>query len=177
MQLARRLADLIMRDSAPARCLRRDAQSGKAYAQAALGDMYRKGTLVPCNYAEAVRWYRLAAEQGDAHSQFQLGASYTRGRGVPQDDAEAVKWYRLAAEQGDALAQFNLGAHYSGGRGVPQDAMAAYMWFELSLMHGTGAAVDSRRVIARQLSPHQVERAQKMARDWMAARAKPPAHA
>jgi uncharacterized protein len=177
MQLARKLADLIMRDSAPARCMRRDALSGKAYAQAALGDMYRKGTLVRQNHAEAVKWYRLAAEQGDAHSQFQLGASYTRGRGVPQDDGEAVKWYRLAAEQGDALAQFNLGAHYSSGRGVPQDAITAYMWFELSMLHGTGAAADSRRTVARTLSPHQVERAEQMARDWMAARAKPSAQA
>lgn len=100
MRLARKIADMIWRDSAPARCLRRDASTGHAFAQSALGDMYRKGKLVLQNYADAAKWYRLAAEQGDAHAQFNLGACYTAGRGVPQDDAEAVKRYRLAAEQG-----------------------------------------------------------------------------
>jgi uncharacterized protein len=177
MQLARRIADMIFRDSAPARCLRRDAATGHAYAQSALGDMYRKGKLVPQNYVEAVKWYRLAADQGDAHAQFNLCASYTAGRGVPQDDAEAVKWYRLAAEQGDSLAQFNLGAMYSGGRGVEQDLIAAYMWFDLSVARGTQAAAGSCKTIARQLSPHQVEQAQKLASQWKAAHAPQPAAA
>lgn len=171
MALARKLADMIFRDSAPARCLRRDAAAGHAFAQSALGDMYRKGTLVRQNHAEAAKWYRLAAEQGDAHAQFNLGASYTAGRGVPQSDAEAVRWYRLAAEQGDSLAQFNLGAMYSSGRGVERDLIAAYMWFELSARRGTQAAAGSCKVIARQISPHQVEQAQKLAGDWQAARA------
>jgi TPR repeat protein len=170
MQLARRLADMVLRDSGPARCLRRDAALGHAYAQSALGDMYRKGKLVPQNYAEAVKWYRLAAEQGDAHAQFNLGASYTAGRGVPQDDAEAVRWYRLAAEQGDSLAQFNLGAMYSSGRGVEKDLITAYMWFDLSVARGTQAAAGSCRTIARQLSPHQVEQAEKLAGAWQVAR-------
>ena len=133
--------------------------------------MYRKGKLVPRNYAEAAKWYRLAAEQGDAHAQFNLGASYTAGRGVPQNDAEAVKWYRLAAEQGDSLAQFNLGAMYSSGGGVPKDLITAYMWFDLSATRGTQAAAGSRQTIARQLSPHQVEQARTLAGEWKAARA------
>jgi TPR repeat protein len=166
MRLRRKIADMIFRDSGAARCLRRDAALGRAFAQSALGDMYRKGKLVPKNLAEAVKWYRLAAAQGDAHAQFSLGASYTGGRGVPQDDAEAVKWYRLAAEQGDSLAQFNLGAMYSGGRGVPKDLIVAYMWFELSALRGTEAAAGSRKTIARQLSPHQVEQAQRLASAW-----------
>ena len=171
MRLARKLADMIRRDSAPARCLRRDASMGHAFARSALGDMYRKGRLVPLNHAEAVKWYRLAAEQGDAHAQFNLGACYTAGRGVLQDDAEAVKWYRLAAEQGDSLAQFNLGAMYSSGRGVPKDLITAYMWFDLSVARGTQAGAGSCRTIARQLSPHQVEQARTLAVAWKAARA------
>ena len=37
------------------------------------------------DYAEALKWYRLAAEQGDAASQDNLGKMYASGEGVPQD--------------------------------------------------------------------------------------------
>jgi uncharacterized protein len=63
---------------------------------------------VPQNYAEALKWYRLAADQGNASAQNNLGGMYAAGRGPPQDYAEALKWYRLAANQGNALGQNNL---------------------------------------------------------------------
>jgi hypothetical protein len=34
--------------------------------------MYGTGTGVPQDYAEAVKWYRMAAEQGDAEAQSRL---------------------------------------------------------------------------------------------------------
>jgi TPR repeat protein len=46
---------------------------------------------LPQDYAEAVKWWRLAAEQGLASAQTNLGAAYVRGEGVRQDYAEAVK--------------------------------------------------------------------------------------
>jgi TPR repeat protein len=57
--------------------------------------MYEFGQGVSQDYAEAVKWYRLAAEQGIAFAQYNLGGMYRKGRGVPQDNAEAVKWWRL----------------------------------------------------------------------------------
>ena len=134
MKLKRRIIRFIervaSREPVTVRVLRRDAELGRAYAQAALGDIYRKGTLAPKNLMEAARGYRRAAEQGDAH------------------------------------AQFNLGAMYSAGRGVPRDPLTAYMWFDLSVSRGIEAAAGSRKTIARQLSPHQVEQAQKLAEVW-----------
>nr|WP_213395103.1 tetratricopeptide repeat protein [Yoonia sp.] len=59
--------------------------------------MYSIGIGVPRDYAEAVRWYRLAADQGFSHAQYNLGWMYHNGQGVPQDYAEAVRWLRLAA--------------------------------------------------------------------------------
>ena len=44
--------------------LRTDAEQGDADAQFNLGVMYETGGGVLQDYAEAVRWYRLAAEQG-----------------------------------------------------------------------------------------------------------------
>ena len=73
--------------------------------------MYRNGEGVPQDYAEAVKWYRLAAEQGDADAQYNLGLMYDNGNGVPQDYKEAVKWYRLAAEQGVCLCSIQSWYH------------------------------------------------------------------
>jgi len=62
--------------------------------------MYDEGYGVPQDYAEAVRWYRLAAEQGDALAQNNLGTMYGRGLGVPQDHATAHMWLNIAVANG-----------------------------------------------------------------------------
>jgi TPR repeat protein len=62
--------------------------------------MYEHGDGVAQNYAEAVKWYRLAADQGDADAQFFLGTMYEQGHGVPQDYVQAHMWYNLAGAQG-----------------------------------------------------------------------------
>jgi TPR repeat protein len=85
--------------------LRARAEQGDVEAQNNLGLMYDNGEGVPQDYAEVVRWYRLAAEQGLASAQFNLGLMYDTGYGVPEDDAEAMRWHRLAADQGQAQAQ------------------------------------------------------------------------
>src|SRR5438874_281250 len=46
------------------RLLRPLADQGDAVAQARLGLLYQLGEGVPQDYAEAVKWYRLAADQG-----------------------------------------------------------------------------------------------------------------
>ena len=88
------------------------AQQENAQAQNHLGMVYRDGTGVTQDYAEAVNWFREAADQGDADAQNNLGLMYANGKGVVQDYAEAMKWFRKAADQGDAKAQNNLGALY-----------------------------------------------------------------
>jgi len=92
------------------------------------------------DYAEAVKWYRLAAAQGDADAQYNLGVMYDNGQGVVQDYAEAVKWYRLAAAQGDADAQYNLGVMYDNGQGVVQDYTEAVKWYRLAAAQGNAKA-------------------------------------
>ncbi len=51
------------------------AEQGDADAQCSLGEMYDKGRGVAQDYAEAVKWYRMAAEQGYAWAQRNLGAT------------------------------------------------------------------------------------------------------
>ena len=71
--------------------IRQLAEQGDVEAQFVLGVMYENGKGVTRDYAEAVKWYRLAAEQGDARGQTCLGVMYEFGQGVPQNQTEAVK--------------------------------------------------------------------------------------
>jgi len=71
--------------------LRAKAKQGDASAQNLLGLRYAYRLGVPLDYAEAIKWYRLAAEQGHTSAQYNLGNAYNNGEGVPQDYAEAIK--------------------------------------------------------------------------------------
>ena len=121
------------------------------------------------DFETALRLWKPLAEQGDAGAQYNLGIMYDEGRGVPLDDMEAAKWYRLAAEQGDDHAQYNLGYMYAKGEGVPQDYVQAHMWFNLSAAQGNENAVKGRDLVASEMTPAQIEEAQRLAREWIEA--------
>ena len=159
------------------------AEQGDAGAQYNLGVMYANGEGVPQDYAEALRWFRLAAEQSNVAAQSNMGVMYANGEGVPQDYAEALRWFRLAAEQGDAAAQNHLGAMYEFASGVPQDFVQAHKWYNLAASRTSSSdpdlrekAVRSRDRIATRLTPAQLARAQRLAREWRpgASAAEPP---
>ena len=73
---------------------------------------------MPQDYAEAVKWYRLAAEQGNVWAQFTLKHMCLDPEREPGVRVEAC---HIAAEQGNASAQLSLGLTYYNGKGVPQD--------------------------------------------------------
>ncbi len=91
---------------------------------------------------------------------------YDNGEGVLQDDKEAVKWYRLAAEQGDAKAQNNLGVmHEKGFGGLIQDIVVAHMWYNIAAsQEGDEIARKNRESIVKEMTPSQIEEAQRLAR-------------
>ena len=143
------------------------AHQGDAEAQFQLASMYDEGEGVIEDEQEALKWYRLAAEQGHAPAQAALGAAYGAGRGVTRDLAAAARWDRLAALQGHAQAQFDLAWLYRSGDGVTLDNERAYQWFDLAV----GIAPEPRRSLyknareglARDMTPLQIERAQRAA--------------
>jgi len=140
---------------------RRAAELGDASAQFKMALMYDRGKGMPQDYAGAVRWYRKSAEQGFVEAQYNLGSMYDSGVGVSQEYAEAVIWYRKAAEQGHANAQNNLGAKYGRGQGVPQSHAEAYVWLSIAAMSGNKGAIKSRDYAASNLSPEDLDVAQK----------------
>ena len=129
--------------------------------------MYESGQGVPQDYAEAVKWYRMAAEQGNALGQTNLGVMHEKGKGVPKGYAEAVEWYRLAAEQGHASAQTNLGVMYDKGQGVLQDNVLAHMWYNLGAANGSKNGPKNRDSIAEEMTREDISKAQSMASECM----------
>jgi hypothetical protein len=117
--------------------------------------------------------YQESAEKGDSDAQYKLGLLYLTGNGALQDFAEAAKWLKLAAEQGYGLAQYELGLIYRTGYGLAVDEVQSYVWLNLAAAAGVQQAVTARDEIMRALSPRQLAQAQKISRDWLAARPQP----
>jgi TPR repeat protein len=99
-----------------------EAGQGDVKAQITLGKIYAGCAGVPCNGAEALKWYRKAAGQGSAEAEYNIGNLYVAPElllaptaHLQQDDAEAVKWWRKAAEAGYAPAQNRMGRVYENG--------------------------------------------------------------
>jgi len=144
------------------------AEQGDFFAQTLLGIMYYEGKGVPQNYGTAVRWYTLAAKQGYMRAQSNLGAMYETGRGVPKNYKTALRWQTLAAEQGLSGAQHNLGLMYFRGYGVIKDYVYAYMWWNIAASSGNRGASKNRDIVAKQMTPSQLEKAQDLARECVA---------
>ncbi len=86
--------------------------------------------------------------------------------GVSQDYETAVKWYTLSAKQGYALAQSNLGFMYYNGQGVLQDYVRAHMWYNIASISGKSKnASKNRDIVAKRMTPKQIETAQKLTRE------------
>jgi TPR repeat protein len=117
----------------------------------------------------ALRELRPLAQRGVARAQMALGAMYLYGIGVPHDYAEAMKWSIKAAEQNDDTAQLNVGMMYLRALSVRRNRVRAQMWFNLAAMKGSATAIEHRDTNAQELSPRNIKKAQRMAREWLEA--------
>ena len=57
---------------------------------------------------------------------------------------------------------------YYLGRGVAQDKVYAHMWFNISASNGNEDATTKRDLVAKELTPSQLEKAQDLARACIA---------
>ncbi len=144
------------------------AEQGNKWAQNNLGAMYHDGLGVAQDYQQSVKWHTLSAKQGVAAAQNHLGQMYVNGLGLPKDYQEGVKWFRLSAEQGFSDAQSNLGIMYANGWSVPKDNELAYMWANLGASNGDNDGVELRDDIEKEMTPEQIENAQKLSRECLA---------
>ncbi len=110
------------------------------------------------------------AKNGNVASQALLGDyNYARGRYT-----QALKWYRLAARQGQYDARGRIARMYEMGEGVAKDLFKAYILTrkiqeEYPNRYPESLEAGERKVkeLARQLTPEQVEEAEKLIqKDW-----------
>jgi hypothetical protein len=92
------------------------------------------------------------------------------GQYVPEDHAEAVKWFRKAARRGHIGARYNLGVAHFNGDGAPQDYPLAYFWMKLAVAatprEYRAGIEDVKARIGRMLTPEQLEKTERMLREW-----------
>jgi uncharacterized protein len=129
---------------------RRSAEEGNVAHQYMLGGLYFDGVQgsdglpgspkggvqgsVPQDYAEAMKWYRLAAEQGHTKAQFTLALMHLHGQGVPVNYPEAYKWFLLVTAQGskpsadpsDLIAKYLTDEQISEARRLAADLWEDY---------------------------------------------------
>lgn len=89
--------------------LKKEAKKGDKVAQLEVGYFYFKGSKeVQRNYAQALKWFKMAADQGYDQGQYYLGVLYEGGYGVEKDPIEAFKWYHLSNAQLNERAKDGL---------------------------------------------------------------------
>ena len=103
----------------------------------------------------------LSAVPVSADTRDDVSAAYHRG-----DYKTAYKEFLPLAQTGDAGAQTILGFMYNVGLALPQDYVRAHMWWSLAAAQGKEIAVKNRDIVAGRMSPADISKAQKMAREW-----------
>ena len=90
--------------------LAKAAQLGVSTAQIEMGEACVNGIpdVLQPNYAEAMKWYRMAADQNDPTGLYEVGKLYEEGKGVPASSTEAKAWYQKALQKGSPEARSAL---------------------------------------------------------------------
>ena len=123
------------------------AAEGNAQAQADLAEGLMKlgGSLdqagAVADYAESVKWAKLAADQGNAGAMWVLALAYEHGRGVDKNADIALEYYEKGAELGNAACQHSLGCYYAGGNYLKKDNEKAFELFQKAAAQGYGLAM------------------------------------
>ena len=97
-------------------------------------------------------------------------ADFNKGLTAAQngDWATALKEWNPLAKEGNAPAQYNLGLMNATGEGVIQDYVKAYMWWNIVASNGDDNGRKNRDIIAKQMTPSQIKKAQRLARECVA---------
>ncbi len=76
---------------------------------------------------------------------------------------------RQAATAGDTAAQYELGVLYEFGYHMPANLVPAYVWYTAAAEGGDVRATDRREVVRSQLKPAEIEEAERMKGQLLAA--------
>ena len=138
------------------------AEAGDVEAQFKLGVMYDHGENVPQDFAEAMKWYRVAAEQGHAEAQLAFG------RYILGIDEKAFGLCELLFVF-SAKDEFRSNLRKNRKK---ESLIEAHKWFNLAASRPgvskktRGKAVCIRDLMTRSMDWKEVSIAQKRAREW-----------
>ena len=152
------------------------AASEKGYpcAKNNLGLLYKAGTGVAKDEAEALVQIRRAADGGCVTAFYSVGVLYWDGIGTGIDHAEALRWFERGADHGDPFSHGRIAELYEIGDQLPQDLEKALFHhaIETRLFEAAGAAPDPaaawarRGSLARALPPETAVRIAREAAAW-----------
>lgn len=146
----------------------RRAKAGDPKWQMATGNGYFDGVFQIKDDAEAVKWITLASDAGHIPAHARLGFLYDNMNGSLRDRSLAFKYYLKSAIHGERESQYIVGNRLLKGDGVAIDGLAAYAWFNVCAASFHREAGLIRDLIGRELSPTQIDEAQKLSRQLLA---------
>ena len=137
-------------------------------------EAYLKG-----NFPQAVPVFARLADIGHPVAEWLMGNIYFFGQGLPKDYARAHEMFEASALQGYFAAFAPTAQMYLQGLGVPADPSKAYYWYNIAAAQLPDSAertdmINRREEVALQLTPAQVEAAQKRANDFKPKQVVPP---
>lgn len=108
--------------------MQKSAEQDNISALTTLANLYIKGTVVPKDYAKALKLYQHAA-RFDTNTQYLLGEIYWDSKLVDSDKKKAMQWFTKAAENNNIDAQITLGSLYMEGEDITKDLSKSLEWF------------------------------------------------
>ena len=131
-----------------------------------IGVQYEKGDRIDKNLAAAAEYYRQAADRSYPLAQYNLARLYQDGKGVSKSSKTAFSLFYKAASTGHVSSQNQLAVAYALGNGVPKNLVRAYMWFNIAAGNGSKTAANNRELAAQQMTPYQIQEAQRLSSEW-----------
>ncbi len=159
-------------DSIPEAFLKKSAEVGDPKALFQLGRAMLNGNTIlniAANPQEGISYIEKSAKEGLDLAALYLGRIYVTGEepSIPANYGKALNWLNKPARQGNSEAQYYLGQMFHQGLGVSKNKVKAYAWLNLSAAQGNDHAGLIRNQLALELSPPDLEQAQKLSLEYM----------
>jgi len=121
------------------------------------------------NPQEGLLYIEQSAKEGLELAALYLGRIYVTGEepNVPPNYGKALNWLDTPARKGHSEAQYYLGQMFYQGLGVSKNNLKAYAWLNLAASQGNAQAGLIRNQLAIELSPTDLEQAQKLSLEYM----------
>lgn len=167
------LAENSTAESIPEAFLKKSAEVGDPKALFQLGRAMLNGNAIlniAANPQEGIAYIEKSAKEGGLDlAALYLGRIYMTGEepNIPASYGKALNWLDKPARQGNSEAQYYLGQMFYQGLGVSKNKVKAYAWLNLSAAQGNDHAGLIRNQLALELSPPDLEQAQKLSLEYM----------